>query len=100
MAKAENAKGTDERPKHKATYATDKRNGGYMIRVIGPFANRFIGRKVPVTMRNDNVHDEELVRLVWSGIDTGTDDRPGTGLPAALYTFKPKPKMEDDEIPF
>lgn len=84
---------------HKATYATDKRNGGYLIRVQGPQANLFAGRDVPVTTKSGEEHSEKLIRVVW----TGTDDGKVSGYvgPCALYTFAAKPReTEDDEIPF
>lgn len=84
---------------HKATYAADKRNGGYLVRVIGPQANKFAGKIVPVVKRDDSESQEALERVVWTGIDSGTPDRPGTGKPVALYTFTQKPKV-DDEILF
>lgn len=84
---------------HKATYATDKRKGGYLIRVIGPHAGDFAGREVPVVRRDDSESSEKLLKVVWTGKDEGTSEKPGTGLPAALYTFAAKPRG-DDEIPF
>jgi hypothetical protein len=81
---------------HKATYATDKRKGGYLVRVIGPHAGEFVGREIPVTRRDDTESLEKLVKLVWSGKDEGTKDNPGTGQPAALYTFAAKPRVEDE----
>jgi hypothetical protein len=82
---------------HKATFATDKRNGGYLVRVIGPHANAFGGKIVPVVKRDDSETMEELGRVVWFGIDTGTEQQPGTGKPVALYTFIPKGRSEGDE---
>lgn len=79
---------------HKATYARDKKKGGYLVRVIGPHADAFAGRDVPVVTRDDRENIETLDKIIWSGTDTGTEDMPGTGQPAALYTFKPKPKDE------
>jgi hypothetical protein len=79
---------------HKATYATDKKNGGYLVRVVGPHANAFAGREVPVTRKDDSEHKEKLVKLLWTGKD---DD---TGQPIGLYSFAPKPKDPDDEIEF
>jgi len=79
---------------HKATYATDKRKGGYLVRVEGPRAPEFVGRIVPVTTRDGNEHDEKLVRLIW----TGTDKE--SGKPVALYSFEAKPREAADEIPF
>jgi len=93
----------DATPKrqHKATYATDKRKGGYMIRVIGPHAGEFVGREIPVTRKDDSENMEKLTQLVWTGVDTGTPEEPGTGKPVALYKFAPKPKDDtEDEIPF
>lgn len=73
---------------HKATYAKDKLNGGYNIRVQGPNANRFAGRVVPV-VRKDGTEDNETLRDVfWTGIDEDSKQ------PVALYHFEPKPKDE------
>lgn len=97
MAKAKSkTPSTNGETSHKATYATDKRNGGYLIRITGPHAGRFAGRAVPVTTKAGQNHDEELERLIWSGTDEDT------GKPCALYKFKSKPKAKDfdDEIPF
>lgn len=89
------AKGKDGERQHKATYASDNRNGGYMIRVEGPMAARFAGREVPVTTRAGDEHSEKLTRLIWAG----NDDE--TGKPVALYKFESKPRdAEEDEIPF
>lgn len=70
--------------------------GGYIIRVIGPMANRFAGREVPVGRRDDSESTEKLTDLVWSGTDEDT------GKPVALYNFEPRPRGTDldDEIPF
>lgn len=79
--------------KHKATYSTDKRTGGYLVRVAGPEAPAFVGREVPVTLKNGQEHKEKLSRLVWSGTDTTTGER------VALYQFESKPR-EKVEIEF
>jgi len=80
---------------HKATYAKDKHRGGYIIRVIGPNANRFAGRTVPVVRKDDSEDNEKLTDLIW----TGTDNE--SGQPVALYNFEPKPKDEVlDDLPF
>lgn len=92
MAKSENETVTPKR-KHKATYATDKRNGGYLIRVAGPNANKFAGREVPVTTRDGAEHLEELEKMVWSGKDQESGDN------VALYKFKAKPQ-EKLEVEF
>jgi hypothetical protein len=80
---------------HKATYARDKRKGGYLIRVAGPNAGRFAGKEVPVTMKSDEEHVEKLIALIWAGVDTET------GGPVALYTFEAKPREQiEDDLPF
>lgn len=79
---------------HKATYATDKRKGGYLVRVMGPNANAFVGREVPVETKAGGEHSEKLTRLIWSGKDKESGDN------CALYAFEPKPREEAEEIPF
>ena len=76
---------------HKATWSTDKRKGGYLIRVIGPNANRFAGRDVPVTRRDDSESIEHLEALIWTGTDKDT------GAPVALYKVTPRPPDSDRE---
>lgn len=71
---------------HKATYAKDKRKGGYLIRVEGPSAGSFVGREVPVTMKDSSEHNEKLVNLIWVGKDKES------GKPVALYGFEAKPQ--------
>lgn len=78
---------------HKATYATDKRNGGYLIRVEGPHAAAFVGRDVPVSTKAGAEHTEKLTRLIWSGTDTQS------GKPVALYKFEAKPR-ETETVTF
>lgn len=98
----------EEQPKrqHKATYAADKINGGYLVRVLGPYANRFSGREVPVIRKDDTEDTEILDKLIWVGVDNDHTDpdgtvKKGTGKPVALYSFKPHPKDEKlDEIAF
>lgn len=84
-----NAKGRQ----HKATYATDKKKGGYLIRVEGPFAEKFVGREVPVERRDGTEHPEKLVRLIWTGVDTES------GKSVSLYTFEARPR-EVEEVEF
>lgn len=85
-----------ETPKraHTATYATDKRKGGYLIRVQGPKASQFSGRDVPVTTRDGAEHQEKLVKLIWSGKDEET------GQPVALYQFEAKPRDKNEVVEF
>lgn len=83
--------------KHKATFATDKRNPGqYLIRIEGPTASAFAGREVPVTRKDDTETIERLTKCIWSGVDDNS------GKPVALYKFEAKPKDTDDvdELPF
>lgn len=87
------AEAKPEKRQHKATYATDKRKGGYLIRVTGPHAGEFAGREVPVTRRDNSESREKLVKVVWSGKDNESGEN------AALYTFAAKPR-EIDEIVF
>lgn len=80
---------------HKATYARDKRKGGYLIRVAGPHAEKFAGRTVPVTRKDDTESEEKLLALLWHGKDEET------GVPVALYSFEARPRDEHkDEVTF
>lgn len=80
---------------HKASYARDKRKGGYLIRVSGPTAGEFAGRVVPVTRMDGSESDEKLDGLIWTGMDEQTQQ------PVALYSFEPRPKDEKiDDLPF
>lgn len=79
---------------HKATYARDKRKGGYLIRVEGPNAAAFVKRTVPVLLMDGTEHEEALTGLIWSGTDTET------GKPVALYTFEPRPREAVDTVTF
>ena len=86
---------TEAKRSHKATYARDKRKGGYLIRVIGPHAAAFAGREVPVIRKDDSETMEKLDGLIWSGTDEES------GKPVALYSFEARPKDDlNDEIPF
>jgi hypothetical protein len=84
----------DEKPvakkerRHKATYATDKRKGGYLIRVEGPESNAFGGREVPVSTRDGVEHMERLTKLVWTGLDGES------GKAVTLYNFESRPREE------
>jgi len=79
---------------HRATYATDKRQGGYLVRVAGPHSNGFVGREVPVTLKDGSEQTETLERLIWTGKDKET------GEPVSLYKFKAKPRAAQEEIEF
>lgn len=79
---------------HKATYASDKRTGGYLIRVAGPNADKFAGREVPVTTKGGDEHTEKLLKMIWTGPDQET------GEPVALYKFESKPREPTPEATF
>jgi len=84
---------------HKATYARDKKKGGYLIRVVGPHAPAFVGKEVPIT-RNDGTESmEKLTKLIHSGTDDGKVNKADTGKPYALYQFEARPR-EDEEVTF
>lgn len=87
-----------EKRAHRATYARDKKKGGYLIRVMGPRAGEFAGRTIPVEVKGGDEHQEKLEALIWSGTDDG--EISGYTGPCALYSFEAKPKEERDEIPF
>lgn len=74
---------------HRASYSSDKRKGGYLIRVTGPTPNAFAGREVPVTRMNGTESTEKLLKIVWVGNDKET------GEPVALYTFEARPRDEE-----
>lgn len=77
---------------HKATYSKDKRKGGYLIRVEGPHAAKFVDRAVPVTRRDGSETVEQLKGLLW----TGTDEE--SGKPVALYEFEQKPRSDEGPV--
>jgi len=78
---------------HKASYATDKRKGGYIIRVAGPNAGMFSGREVPVSTKSGDEHMERLTKVLWSGKDSETGEN------VSLYQFEAKPR-DIDQILF
>lgn len=79
---------------HTATYATDKRAGGYIIRVSGPHSSAFVGRQVPVLRKDKSESLETLTKLIWSGKDKDTNE------PVSLYAFAPRPRDEQEEVEF
>jgi hypothetical protein len=74
---------------HRATFATDKRKGGYLIRVAGPYSDRFVGREIPVTLKSGEERNEKLTKLVWSGKDKESGEL------VTLYQFEAKPVQEE-----
>jgi len=93
MPKSEAMKSESKRM-HKATYARDKRKGGYLIRISGPHAGSFAGQDVPVTTMAGEEHDEKLTGLIWAGVDSKN------GEPVALYRFESKPREKVEEFEF
>jgi hypothetical protein len=95
IARQKGVQKKDEKmPAHKATYAADKRKGGYLIRVEGPTPDRFAGREVPVTRRDGSSETERLDRLIWTGKDSES------GKPVSLYTFVAKPRDAEKQAEF
>jgi hypothetical protein len=92
MAKTEAAE--SPKRKHKATYATDKRNGGYLIRIAGPMAECFAGRDVPVNTKDGSEHVEKLERMIWTGLDKESGGK------VALYKFVSKPREAAPDVEF
>lgn len=90
---------TGNKRAHTATYARDKKKGGYLIRVAGPHASAFAGCEVPVTLMDKTEHPEKLLKLLWSGTDTG-EYGGKAGEPIALYSFEAKPREEQEALPF
>src|SRR5271166_4193047 len=84
---------TPRKRQHKATYATDRRKGGYIVRVAGPSAGMFSGREVPVTTKAGDEHVERLTKVLWSGKDSESGEN------VALYAFEAKPR-DIDQIVF
>lgn len=88
------------KPRHVATYAQDKRTGGYNIRIVGEYPEKFAGREVPVTRKDGSKNTEKLTRLLWSGPDKDPETKKETGRQAALYSFQARPREEQQEMPF
>lgn len=75
---------------HKATYARDKRQGGYLVRITGPRAKEFrVGQYVPVTRMDGSENMEQLNGLVWQGTDEDTS------APCALYQMTKRARAVD-----
>lgn len=90
MAEKHAAAATGKKRLHKATYSTDKKNGGYIVRVEGPTSNAFVNREVPVTTKDGSEHTEKLTKIIWTGIDKES------GKPVTLYKFESKPREKVD----
>jgi hypothetical protein len=79
---------------HKATWAKDKYERGYNIRVIGANAWKMGNRWLPVTRMDESESMEFAMERIWKGVD---DD---TGKPVALFAAYRKPRQAEDDIPF
>lgn len=81
---------------HRATFATDNIEGGYMVRVEGPNADKFAKRTIPVTRFNGEETEIELKSMTWTGPDKVT------GVKVALYKIvkHPRVKVDADAIAF
>ena len=79
--------------RHKATFAKDKYERGYNIRVEGPRAHEFAQKWVPVTRIDGSETMEFCLERLWKGT---SDD---SGQPVALFSLYKKPR-DADEIPF
>lgn len=86
MAKSKSSAAPSGKRQHVATYARDKKKGGYIIRVEGPSSSAFAGREVPVSTLAGTEHTEKLIALIWTGKNKETNK------PVSLYTFAAKPK--------
>jgi hypothetical protein len=96
---AKNEETVAPKRQHAAAYTKDKFTGGYNIRIVGPQANQFAGREVPVTRNGGEEQKEKLVKLLWTGIDDGEYNPANKGKPVALYSFEPHPR-EAKEVEF
>lgn len=76
---------------HRATFASDNRAGGYMVRVEGPSAKLFAKREVPVTRYDGTETVVKLDKLIWEGPDAES------GRPVALYKFVKNPAEKKRE---
>ena len=79
--------------KHKATFAKDKYERGYNVRIVGPRAAEFSQKWVPVTRMDGGESMEFCLERLWKGMDDDTKQ------PVALFSLYKKPR-DQDEIPF
>lgn len=93
------AKEETKKRRHRALYSKDKYTGGWNVRIIGPDANKFAGREVPVERADKTENMEKLTELVWTGIDDGSINPADKGQNVALYKFAPHPK-DQKEVEF
>jgi hypothetical protein len=88
-------------PKGRRHVATYTRIRGepfkWFIRNVGPDAEKFSGRDLPVTTKSGEEHTEKVTKMIYNGIDKAT------GKNMAIYEFVAKPRDAaelNDEIPF
>jgi hypothetical protein len=85
---------------HRATFCKDNYTGKWSIRVVGPRANKFAKRIIPVIKGNGETVHEECGNLSWTGVDDGSVIASDAGRNVAIYVHRPKPRDLDEEIPF
>jgi hypothetical protein len=85
---------------HRATFCKDNYTGRWSIRIVGPRANMFAGRIVPVIKGSGDTVHEETGTLSWCGTDDGSVIPSDAGKLVAIYRHVAKPRALDDEIPF
>jgi hypothetical protein len=78
---------------HCATYARDSRTGRYVVKLIGPCAAYFEGRRVDVTLKSGGSRDEYLEECLSWTIDE--EDQV-----IAYYAFITRISDLDADIPF
>lgn len=83
---------------HRATYSKDNRKGGFNVRVVGPYPERFAGKTVPVTLKDGTEHEEKLLNLIWTGEDKDPQTKEPTGRKAAVYTFEARPREVEEPV--
>lgn len=94
MAKQKDTEPGKVERKHRATFARDKRKGGFIVRVEGPNANAFSHREVPVTKKDGSETPVTLTDLIWTGADRDS------GKPIALYGMVPTERNEVEDATF
>lgn len=82
---------------HVATFSFNQRAQQYNVRVVGPHADKFAGREIPVSRLNKPDSIEKLTRMLKSGIDEGKVVPENKGKMYALYSFVQKPRAVEEE---
>ncbi len=98
MAK-QNATSTDQpvsgKGSHRATFSRDKKNPGkFLVRVVGPYAEKFENREVPVQVNDGTTKMTKLTRAIASGEDDGKIIPADKGKKWVLYHFEQAPREQ------